>query len=130
VELEVKAKLPVGSASTTAAALQACGGPLSFDPGGVSGRPTMSEPERVGLLLGDPCGIGPELIARLLAVDGLDPEVATVVIGEPRVLARGADHAGVVLRLPEASGLDAVTTGPRHCCGAPPSTCLRHRSAG
>ena len=71
----------------------------------------MSDPERVGLLLGDPCGIGPELIARLLAVDGLDPEVATIVIGEPRVLARGAEHAGVVLRLPEASDVDGVAAG-------------------
>ena len=90
----------------------------------------MSEPERVGLLLGDPCGIGPELIAKLLAVDGLDPEVATIVIGEPRVLARGAEHAGVVLRLPEASDPMGSPRGRRRCCGAPPSTCLRLRSAG
>jgi 4-hydroxythreonine-4-phosphate dehydrogenase len=71
----------------------------------------MSGPARVGLLLGDPCGIGPELVAKLLAGGELDTGVATIVIGEPRVLARGAEFAGVELRLPEASGPDAVAEG-------------------
>ena len=66
---------------------------------------------RVGLLLGDPCGIGPELVAKLLAGGELDPGVASIVIGEPRVLARGAEHAGVELRLPEVSGPDAAAEG-------------------
>ena len=70
----------------------------------------MSRLARVGLLLGDPCGIGPELVARLLSGE-LDPGVATVVIGEPRVLARAAEHAGVELRLSEASSPDAVAEG-------------------
>jgi 4-hydroxythreonine-4-phosphate dehydrogenase len=71
----------------------------------------MSEPARIGLLLGDPCGIGPELVAKLLAGGELDPDVATIVIGEPRVLARGAEHAGVDLRLPEVSSPDGVAEG-------------------
>ena len=71
----------------------------------------MAGPARVGLLLGDPCGIGPELVAKLLAGGELDPGVATIVIGEPRVLARGAEHAGVELRLPEVSSPDAVAEG-------------------
>jgi 4-hydroxythreonine-4-phosphate dehydrogenase len=71
----------------------------------------MSGPARLGLLLGDPCGIGPELVARLLASEALDPGVATIVIGEPRVLARGAEQAGVELRLPEVSSPDAVAEG-------------------
>jgi 4-hydroxythreonine-4-phosphate dehydrogenase len=66
---------------------------------------------RVGLLLGDPCGVGPELVAKLLAGGEVDPDVATVVIGEPGVLARGAEHAGVELRLPEVSGPEAVAEG-------------------
>jgi 4-hydroxythreonine-4-phosphate dehydrogenase len=37
--------------------------------------------------------------------------VATIVIGEPRVLARGPEHAGIELRLPEACGPDAVVAG-------------------
>jgi 4-hydroxythreonine-4-phosphate dehydrogenase len=71
----------------------------------------MARPARVGLLLGDPCGIGPELVAKLLADGEPDADVATVVIGEPRVLARGAAQAGVELRLPEASAPDAVAEG-------------------
>ena len=63
----------------------------------------MTGVPRVGLLLGDPCGIGPELVARLVTGGELDPGVATVVIGEPRLLARGAEIAGVELRLPVIS---------------------------
>ena len=71
----------------------------------------MARAARVGLLLGDPCGIGPELVARLVAAGELDPDVATIVIGEPRLLARGARHAGVAPRLPEVSSPDAATQG-------------------
>ncbi len=39
---------------------------------------------RVGLLLGDPCGIGPEIVAKLLRDEDPDPAVATVVIGDPQ----------------------------------------------
>jgi 4-hydroxythreonine-4-phosphate dehydrogenase len=66
---------------------------------------------RVGLLLGDPCGIGPELVAKLLAGD-LDREVLTVVIGEPRVLARGQDIAGTALELAPVERLNGGAPGP------------------
>ena len=50
---------------------------------------------RVTLLLGDRNGIGPELIARLLA-DPATAEAATLeVLGDPEVLAKGAKDAGV-----------------------------------
>ena len=65
----------------------------------------MTGVPRVGLLLGDPCGVGPELVARLLAGGELDAGVATVVIGEPKVLARGAGFAGVELYLPAISDI-------------------------
>ena len=71
----------------------------------------MSRPARVGLLLGDPCGIGPQLVAKLLAGGEFDTGVATIVIGEPRVLARGAEFAGTPLRLPKVPGPDAVAEG-------------------
>jgi 4-hydroxythreonine-4-phosphate dehydrogenase len=61
---------------------------------------------RVGLLLGDPCGVGPELVAKLLAGDDLDREVSTVVIGEPRVLARGEQIAQVTLDVPTIDRLN------------------------
>jgi 4-hydroxythreonine-4-phosphate dehydrogenase len=55
---------------------------------------------RVGLLLGDASGIGPELTAKLLAGGDLAPDLTTVVIGDPRVLERGAAAASVDLDLP------------------------------
>ena len=68
----------------------------------------MAKVARLGLLLGDPCGIGPELVAKLVAGGDLDPDTATIVIGEARLLARGAQHAGVAFRLPEVSSPDEV----------------------
>ncbi|MGH6898339.1 MAG: 4-hydroxythreonine-4-phosphate dehydrogenase PdxA [Geminicoccaceae bacterium] len=82
----------------------------------------MSGVPRVGLLLGDPSGIGPELVARLVAGGQLDPAVATIVLAEPRVLARGAEVAGVELHLPVISnpeeadghaGSAVLMAGPR-----------------
>ncbi|HSA82097.1 MAG TPA: 4-hydroxythreonine-4-phosphate dehydrogenase PdxA [Geminicoccaceae bacterium] len=75
---------------------------------------------RVALLLGDPCGVGPELVAKLLASDGLDPEVATVVIGEPRVLARAQALAGTAIEVPEIGRLDELEgPGPALLAGPP-----------
>ncbi len=65
---------------------------------------------RLALLLGDPCGIGPEVAARVLAEataieNGSAPfgDVEIVVIGEPWVLEWGAMCAGVSLDLPRCS---------------------------
>ncbi len=66
---------------------------------------------RIGLLPGDATGIGPEITARLLASDQLDPEAATVVIGDRRILQRGAQAAGVALDLPTIARLDDARAG-------------------
>ena len=66
------------------------------------------ERPRLGLAIGDPAGIGPELAAKLLA----DPEVRAaadlVVVGDARVLARGAALADVALDLPRRSAAEGV----------------------
>jgi 4-hydroxythreonine-4-phosphate dehydrogenase len=67
---------------------------------------------RVGLLLGDPAGIGPELVAKLLSGEDLDREAQTIVIGEPRVLARGGEIAGVALDVAPIDRLNG-SDGPR-----------------
>jgi 4-hydroxythreonine-4-phosphate dehydrogenase len=67
---------------------------------------------RVGLLLGDPAGIGPELVAKLLGGDDLDPEVRTIVLGDPRVLARGQEIAGLALDLPVIASVSSDGAGP------------------
>jgi 4-hydroxythreonine-4-phosphate dehydrogenase len=75
---------------------------------------------RLALLLGDACGVGPELVAKLLASDALDPEVATVVIGEPRILARAQELAGTAIEVPEVGRLDELEgPGPALLAGPP-----------
>ena len=65
---------------------------------------------RLALLLGDPCGIGPEVAARVLAEAAAGKGssapfgcVKIVVIGDPWVLAWGAQCAGVSLDLPHCT---------------------------
>lgn len=51
---------------------------------------------RLALTMGDPCGVGPEIILRALADGALPPQVDIVIIGDSRILARAA----VALNLP------------------------------
>ncbi len=51
----------------------------------------------LGLMLGDPTGIGPEQCARVLADRRLADVARLIVIGDARVLAQGARDAGVEL---------------------------------
>jgi len=67
---------------------------------------------KVALLLGDASGIGPEITARLIASGGLSDDVQTVVFGDPKVLARGAEAAGVAVDLPVVHALDEITEAP------------------
>jgi len=62
-----------------------------------SGQPTL------GLLLGDRNGVGPEIVARLLA-DEAESQARAVVIGDPHVLARGCEIAGVTLQIATLNG--------------------------
>lgn len=57
-------------------------------------------PARIGLVMGDPCGISPELMARLLAMPETAAQAAILVIGDRRVLAEGEKIAKVSLNLP------------------------------
>ena len=49
----------------------------------------------LGLMLGDPTGIGPEQCARVLSDRRLSDAARLVVVGDARVLAQGARDAGV-----------------------------------
>ena len=51
---------------------------------------------RIGLLLGDPTGIGPELVAKLLALPETSAQAEVLVIGDPRLYQRGIGIAGTV----------------------------------
>ncbi|MGA0376989.1 MAG: 4-hydroxythreonine-4-phosphate dehydrogenase PdxA [bacterium] len=50
---------------------------------------------RIALLPGDPSGIGPELLAKLLAEPGLSEEADVLVIGDRHVLELGQQQAGM-----------------------------------
>jgi 4-hydroxythreonine-4-phosphate dehydrogenase len=67
----------------------------------------MSKP-RVGVVLGDPGGIGAELIAGLAARPETRERAHVTVIGDPWLLRRGAAEAGIVLDLPLLSGAGEV----------------------
>jgi 4-hydroxythreonine-4-phosphate dehydrogenase len=75
---------------------------------------------RVGLLLGDAGGIGPEIVARLLAGGALEARVATVVIGEPRVLARAQAVAGCAVELPSIERLEELDRPGTALLAGPP----------
>lgn len=53
------------------------------------------EAVRVGLVMGDPAGISPELTAKLLADPDARKAASILVIGDRRVLAKGAETAEV-----------------------------------
>ena len=54
---------------------------------------------RIGLVLGDGAGIGAELAAKLLALPETSETASVTVIGDQRLLARGAKEAGVTPRI-------------------------------
>jgi 4-hydroxythreonine-4-phosphate dehydrogenase len=78
----------------------------------------MSHPQSDGrkpvlaLAIGDPAGIGPELAAKALA----DPEVRAaadlIVVGDRRVLARGAEIAGVALDIASRRSIEELGDRP------------------
>ncbi len=70
--------------------------------------PETSERPVVALAMGDPCGISPELTAKLLATEEAQSEVRIVVFGDRRILDDGARIAGIRLDLPTVDGADAA----------------------
>ena len=59
----------------------------------------MDRKPRVGLLLGDPSGIGPELVAKALADEDRDRSIELIVIGDERILQRNSNALGLRLDL-------------------------------
>jgi 4-hydroxythreonine-4-phosphate dehydrogenase len=57
----------------------------------------MSRRPRIAVVLGDPAGVGPELVARLLATPATLTRADVVVVGDRDELAEGARIAGVTL---------------------------------
>ncbi len=68
-------------------------------------KPTLP---RLGLMLGDATGIGPELCARILADRRMASVARLLVVGDARVLEMGARDAGVRLALRAYSDPESV----------------------
>ncbi|MCH8035685.1 MAG: 4-hydroxythreonine-4-phosphate dehydrogenase PdxA, partial [Proteobacteria bacterium] len=62
----------------------------------------MTKP-RIGLVLGDPCGIGPEIVARLLDRPEVAARADLLVFGDRAVFAAGQKTAGLSLEVPEVA---------------------------
>ena len=72
----------------------------------------MSAAPRVVIAMGDPAGISPELLAKLLNQKELLELAAVTVIGDRRVLALGEQTAGVRLELETVGAADKAAAQP------------------
>lgn len=69
------------------------------------------EKPTLALVIGDPAGVGPELTAKLLADAAVTDAANLVVIGDKRVLDRGAKVARVSLNLSTITSVDELDRG-------------------
>ncbi|MDH3910803.1 MAG: 4-hydroxythreonine-4-phosphate dehydrogenase PdxA [Rhodospirillales bacterium] len=60
----------------------------------------------VGLALGDPTGIGPELVAKLIAAEDVSAHASVLLVADRDELRRGAEIAGVDILVEEVSSLE------------------------
>jgi 4-hydroxythreonine-4-phosphate dehydrogenase len=67
---------------------------------------------RIAVLPGDPCGVGPEMAARLLAVAANVQAADLLLIGDPVAVAGGERIAGTRLPRLEIASLDALRFEP------------------
>ena len=67
---------------------------------------TTTKP-RIGLLMGDPCGVGPEVLLKMLADPTNRSKAHVVVIGDQRVLEKAAAATGIDLPVREMSALES-----------------------
>jgi len=66
----------------------------------------------IALFTGDPAGVGPELVAKVLATSASLPAARIVVIGQQAGLTEAADAAGTALDLPVVTAGNARKGGP------------------
>jgi len=66
----------------------------------------------IALFTGDPAGIGPELVVKVLATPAALPKARIVVIGQQAGLAEAAHVAGTALDLPAVAAGNAHNGGP------------------
>jgi 4-hydroxy-L-threonine phosphate dehydrogenase PdxA len=70
-------------------------------------RPTIA------VTMGDPAGIGPEIVARALAEPAVREGCQPIVVGDPRIMARAIDLVKVPLQVREVDTARAAGADPR-----------------
>jgi 4-hydroxythreonine-4-phosphate dehydrogenase len=73
----------------------------------------MSRTAPLAVTMGDACGIGPEIIAKLFR--GGDAARGCVVLGDPAVLQRAARATGGLLAVAELGSIDDLGAAPPQC---------------
>lgn len=73
---------------------------------------------RIAVTMGDPCGIGPEIIVKMLLARQEDPDGSLLVVGDPTALERASELLGAPLRFQTVS--DPEARREWHPCGAVP----------
>jgi len=66
----------------------------------------------LALAIGDPAGVGPELAAKILADSEIRAAADIIVVGDRRVLSRGAEVAGVSLDIDACDSTDQLRNPP------------------
>jgi 4-hydroxy-L-threonine phosphate dehydrogenase PdxA len=67
----------------------------------------------IALAIGDPAGIGPELAARVIADADVRAAADLIVIGDRRILSRGAEVAGVKVEMDVCNSTDELGNSQR-----------------
>jgi 4-hydroxythreonine-4-phosphate dehydrogenase len=93
--------------------------PKNIQPGG---KTMSADAPRIVIAMGDPAGISPELLAKLLSQKDVLAQAAITVIGDRRVLALGEKAAGVTLDIESVAPGDKAAPQP----GKPIFVDLRH----
>lgn len=70
---------------------------------------TADGPPLIGLMLGDACGIGPEVAVKAVASGAVGDRARVAIVGDVRVLEQGMRDAGLRFDYEAYKGLDDVT---------------------
>jgi len=73
---------------------------------------TNSDLPVIGITMGDPVGIGPEIIAKVLSDPGLRSVCRPVIFGDRRVIAHEMHKLGIAAELPARETFSRTSRGP------------------
>ena len=75
--------------------------------------PTNDDKPTIALTMGDPCGIGPEVIAKALASGEVHSMCRPVVVGSAWSMERAVELTGASLTVREVESAEGVFRGGR-----------------